>query len=53
MLQVTKVRLMCDFLELLHESMHASHPESEVIWYDSILHSGKLDWQNALNERNR
>lgn len=31
---------------------HRSVPESLVIWYDSVVHDGTLDWQNELNERN-
>lgn len=27
-------------------------PGSQVIWYDSILGNGKLDWQNELNDLN-
>ncbi len=25
---------------------------SEVVWYDSVTKSGKLDWQNALTPSN-
>ena len=25
---------------------------AKVIWYDSVTHEGKLNWQNALNEKN-
>lgn len=44
------------FLEVLLSAItaetHRAVPGSEVLWYDSILASGKLDWQNELNELN-
>eukprot|EP00731_Ephydatia_muelleri_P031174 Em0022g688a len=41
------------FLSLLHSGMHHKRPSSKVIWYDSILSTGELKWQNALNDHNR
>ncbi|XP_016102942.1 cytosolic endo-beta-N-acetylglucosaminidase-like [Sinocyclocheilus grahami] len=33
--------------------MHEHVPGSVVIWYDSVLKNGTLDWQNKLNDDNR
>ncbi|XP_052263181.1 cytosolic endo-beta-N-acetylglucosaminidase-like isoform X2 [Dreissena polymorpha] len=41
------------FVGYLTTVQHQSCSESEVIWYDSVLNSGKLDWQNALNAGNQ
>ena len=42
-----------EFVKYLTEQQHQRDPTSEVIWYDSIIETGKLDWQNELNEKNR
>lgn len=39
-------------LSKVTEESHATVPGSQVIWYDSILGNGKLDWQNELNDLN-
>ncbi|EPB74491.1 glycosyl hydrolase family 85 [Ancylostoma ceylanicum] len=41
------------FLRLLTEMMRASATFSRVLWYDSVTGTGKLSWQNKLNELNR
>ena len=41
------------FVEYLTQKQHEHVPDSKVIWYDSVVTTGKLDWQNALNENNR
>ncbi|XP_029768021.1 cytosolic endo-beta-N-acetylglucosaminidase [Terrapene carolina triunguis] len=41
------------FLRDLREQLHRDVPGGLVIWYDSVLPSGKLQWQNELNEKNR
>ncbi|CAL8264422.1 cytosolic endo-beta-N-acetylglucosaminidase isoform X1 [Gadus morhua] len=41
------------FLRYLTDQMHLRRPGSLVIWYDSVLEDGKLEWQNELNTRNR
>jgi len=33
--------------------MHERVPGSVVIWYDSVLKNGSLNWQNELNDDNR
>ncbi len=45
---------MADFLRYLTEQTHKELGENSlVLWYDSILADGSLQWQNALNERNK
>ena len=41
------------FLRYLTDQMRLRRPGSLVIWYDSVLEDGKLEWQNELNTRNR
>lgn len=41
------------FLRHLTAEVHGAVPGGLVIWYDSILESGTLRWQNELNEQNR
>lgn len=42
-----------EFVSHLTQTMHASLPDSLVIWYDSVTKDGKLRWQNQLNEYNK
>uniref|UniRef100_A0A0K0D4W9 Mannosyl-glycoprotein endo-beta-N-acetylglucosaminidase n=1 Tax=Angiostrongylus cantonensis TaxID=6313 RepID=A0A0K0D4W9_ANGCA len=41
------------FLRLLTEGMRKAVGYSRVIWYDSVTVTGKLKWQNMLNEHNK
>lgn len=41
-----------DLLSAITAENHRAVPGSVVLWYDSIVGSGKLDWQNELNELN-
>lgn len=40
------------FVQYLTERIHDKIQASEIIWYDSVTNTGKLDWQNELNEKN-
>lgn len=42
-----------DFVAMLTDAMHDKNPESQVIWYDSVISTGDLKWQNELNSKNR
>jgi endo-beta-N-acetylglucosaminidase D len=44
---------MLDFLVYFKQVLAARVPGSEVHWYDSVIESGQLAWQNQLNEANR
>ncbi|CAL2036182.1 unnamed protein product [Caenorhabditis brenneri] len=47
-----KIELLIEFCASLTRKSKESNKNSKVIWYDSVLHSGKLKWQNALNADN-
>ena len=49
-----QVGKMVDFVRLLRDkSREVLGSDSEIIWYDSVIDSGELKWQNELNEKNR
>lgn len=50
---LTDTSALKEFVKSLTEKLHARRPGSMVIWYDSVIHDGKLKWQNELNELNR
>lgn len=41
------------FLRYLTDQMHERVTGSLVVWYDSVLETGNLDWQNQLNQSNK
>ncbi|KAM8824323.1 cytosolic endo-beta-N-acetylglucosaminidase isoform 1-T1 [Synchiropus picturatus] len=41
------------FLRYLSDQMHERIAGSLVLWYDSVIQSGELKWQNELNDFNR
>ncbi|XP_066592598.1 cytosolic endo-beta-N-acetylglucosaminidase isoform X2 [Prorops nasuta] len=41
------------FVKYLTDRIHEEIEGSEVIWYDSVTISGKLKWQNEVNENNK
>ncbi|XP_040014089.1 cytosolic endo-beta-N-acetylglucosaminidase isoform X2 [Xiphias gladius] len=41
------------FLRYLTDQMHERVSGSLVLWYDSVIENGQLNWQNALNQSNR
>ncbi|CAJ0581219.1 unnamed protein product, partial [Mesorhabditis spiculigera] len=47
-----KIGLMCKFLNDLTATVKATKAYAQVIWYDSVTKSGKLRWQDALNDEN-
>ncbi|XP_037834795.1 cytosolic endo-beta-N-acetylglucosaminidase isoform X2 [Kryptolebias marmoratus] len=47
------VKNMPLFLRYLTDQMHERVSSSLVLWYDSVLDSGELKWQNELNQSNR
>lgn len=47
-----KIGLLIQFCSNLTRKSKKFNKNSKVIWYDSVLHSGKLKWQNALNAEN-
>lgn len=47
-----KIPLLRQFVERLTERIHDELPDGKVFWYDSVIESGRLLWQNELNEKN-
>lgn len=47
-----KVSNLCKFVEYLTLKLHEALPESLVIWYDSVITTGELKWQDQLNDTN-
>lgn len=41
------------FLQYLTARLHQQVPGGLVLWYDSVVSSGQLKWQDELNEQNR
>ncbi|KAM8721731.1 hypothetical protein ACLKA7_007580 [Drosophila subpalustris] len=40
------------FVDELRRATETQVPHGRVFWYDSVIDSGTLSWQNELNERN-
>ncbi|KAF3699546.1 Cytosolic endo-beta-N-acetylglucosaminidase [Channa argus] len=41
------------FLRYLTDQMHERVSGSMILWYDSVIESGQLKWQNELNQSNK
>ncbi|KAF7247448.1 Cytosolic endo-beta-N-acetylglucosaminidase [Varanus komodoensis] len=52
-LSVSAARNVPHFLRYLTAQVHRLVPGGQVLWYDSVLPSGELRWQNELNESNK
>ncbi len=48
-----KIPMLKDFVDHLTFRMHQEVTDGIVLWYDSIIESGALSWQNELNARNK
>lgn len=47
-----KIPLLRLFVKRLTERIHEELPDGKVFWYDSVIDTGRLIWQNELNEKN-
>ncbi|XP_036853109.2 cytosolic endo-beta-N-acetylglucosaminidase isoform X2 [Manis javanica] len=52
-LSLAAVENMPHFLQYLTAQLHQQVPAGLVLWYDSVVSSGQLKWQDELNEHNR
>ncbi|XP_019643810.1 PREDICTED: cytosolic endo-beta-N-acetylglucosaminidase-like [Branchiostoma belcheri] len=52
-LEAPQVKTLVGFVSYLTEVMHTAVQGSEVIWYDSVITTGELKWQDELNDKNR
>ncbi|KAI8902478.1 glycosyl hydrolase family 85-domain-containing protein [Globomyces pollinis-pini] len=41
------------FLDYLTKTIHVKKPGSLIIWYDSVIYTGQLRWQDQLNVKNK
>ncbi|KAI4487028.1 hypothetical protein M0802_012128 [Mischocyttarus mexicanus] len=41
------------FVKYLTDNIRKEIVHSEIIWYDSVIKTGELKWQNELNENNK
>lgn len=48
-----QIPMLKDFVEYLAFRMHQDVPHGIVLWYDSIIETGELRWQNELNDKNK
>lgn len=46
------VPMLVLFAEKLTQELHDAIPHGKVFWYDSVINTGQLQWQNELNEKN-
>ncbi len=44
---------LLDWIQYLRIKLRAAVPGAEVIWYDSLLETGEVDWQSKLTASNR
>nr|XP_055175968.1 cytosolic endo-beta-N-acetylglucosaminidase isoform X3 [Nyctereutes procyonoides] len=52
-LSLAAVGNMPHFLRYLTARLHEQVPRGLVLWYDSVVSSGQLKWQDELNQHNR
>lgn len=48
-----KIPMLKEFVDRLTVRMHQDVPHGIVLWYDSIIETGALSWQNELNDNNK
>uniref|UniRef100_A0A3B3ZNA8 Cytosolic endo-beta-N-acetylglucosaminidase n=1 Tax=Periophthalmus magnuspinnatus TaxID=409849 RepID=A0A3B3ZNA8_9GOBI len=51
--ELSVMKTMPLFLRYLTEQIHERVSAGLVLWYDSVVQTGKLHWQNELNQNNR
>ncbi|NWX98532.1 ENASE acetylglucosaminidase, partial [Nothoprocta ornata] len=51
-LSAVAARNLAPFVRRLTGRLHGAVPGGLVLWYDSVVQSGALQWQNELNEHN-
>lgn len=48
-----RARSLRDFVSELRSASRERDPQSQVIWYDSIVRTGEVAYQNELNDKNK
>ncbi|KAJ6638043.1 Cytosolic endo-beta-N-acetylglucosaminidase [Pseudolycoriella hygida] len=52
-LSENQIPMLKGFVDYLTVRMHQDVPNGMVFWYDSIIETGDLRWQNELNDNNK
>jgi mannosyl-glycoprotein endo-beta-N-acetylglucosaminidase len=47
-----KIPMLKHFVHYLTQKTHDQIPDGMILWYDSVVSTGGLIWQNELNEKN-
>lgn len=47
-----QIPMLKQFVRKLSCRIHQEIPHGKVIWYDSVIENGSLEWQNEVNEKN-
>lgn len=50
--KIHDTEVLIEWLAYLRMRLHDEIEGAELMWYDSVTHSGDLKWQSALNEHN-
>lgn len=50
--QSNQVPLLKEFVRQMTIRIHEEIPNGVVFWYDSVIDTGALDWQNEVNSQN-
>ncbi|XP_076263427.1 cytosolic endo-beta-N-acetylglucosaminidase isoform X2 [Rhynchophorus ferrugineus] len=51
--EVKNTNILKKFVKILTENVHKANYENVVLWYDSVIESGYLKWQDELNLNNK
>lgn len=51
--RISNTEPLIKFVSFLTTELRKMNPEYLVLWYDSVIKSGKLKWQNELNVSNK
>lgn len=43
---------LAEWVELLRILTLSANPSALIIWYDSVIYTGKVEWQSVLNSNN-
>ena len=50
--KILNTDVLIEWLTYLRFRLHEEIPGAELMWYDSVMHDGNLQWQSALNDKN-
>lgn len=50
---VKRTDLLLKWLQFLTSNINKLIPNSQIVWYDSVIPSGQIQYQNELNLKNK